>query len=500
MRLDGLLGDEERLGDLGIREPVGRHAGDSSLARGQGVNAGAPRTARPAPCGAELLPSASGQRPGSAGVGQIEGRAQRLAGSGALAHAPDGGAEIRQGSRVLEPGRRAFERLDRLLEQRQALCAPLDQAERVQCHPDRAGRSPGAGIEERSLRPHAGVLRVGRRQSGGAEHGRRERRVGVPPGVPLCRPFELSLPAGEIALLDEQTPARMHDCIERDVLVGLPIGHSAVGEEARRGLELAAVDERLEDVAEHRGRHGEPALRERQLGATARVRLCLYQRSLPGEQPAAPAGGEGEARGGAPPARVIERLIEDPPGGVHSVGEHENADREEERRRLAVGVLEQPAGAERALRRLGHRIRRLLAEEGVEVRLCREQTSLVGGRAAKPSAVALEPLSRPAPPRSIETRAGHEARLHCQCQLRVRLGKVVVCTLPKQVGLLLAADRLQRDSLLAGARCSSARIAADPQPLLEMLGRRRRLSRVDLRRRQIEKNRGPLGNRWRLRQ
>src|SRR3712207_9283960 len=35
VRLDGLRGDEERLRDLGVRQPLGRHLRDPPLARGQ---------------------------------------------------------------------------------------------------------------------------------------------------------------------------------------------------------------------------------------------------------------------------------------------------------------------------------------------------------------------------------------------------------------------------------------------------------------------------------
>ncbi len=49
VRLDGLRGDEERLRDLAVRLPVGRHLGDPPLARGERVDSAANEATGPRP-------------------------------------------------------------------------------------------------------------------------------------------------------------------------------------------------------------------------------------------------------------------------------------------------------------------------------------------------------------------------------------------------------------------------------------------------------------------
>src|SRR4051795_2442777 len=79
VRLHGLLGHEQGLGDLGVRHAVGGHGCNSALAGGERVGSRHPRPPRPPARRPQLLAGAFRERPGPARVGEVERTAQLIA-------------------------------------------------------------------------------------------------------------------------------------------------------------------------------------------------------------------------------------------------------------------------------------------------------------------------------------------------------------------------------------------------------------------------------------
>jgi hypothetical protein len=80
VRLDGLPGHEQPLGDIRVAEAGRRQLGDLTLARGQRLGAGRPLAARPRARGLQLRPCLLGERRRAGEEGDVEGVAKRLAG------------------------------------------------------------------------------------------------------------------------------------------------------------------------------------------------------------------------------------------------------------------------------------------------------------------------------------------------------------------------------------------------------------------------------------
>ena len=111
VRLDGLLGDEQRLGDLAVRASRGGELHDAQLAWGERVRAGAIGCPRPDADRGELGPRSALQGSGAAPRCQRERLEQGLAGGAPLSGGAERRTEVDQHARVLEPcGRRGQSR------------------------------------------------------------------------------------------------------------------------------------------------------------------------------------------------------------------------------------------------------------------------------------------------------------------------------------------------------------------------------------------------------
>jgi hypothetical protein len=81
VHLDRLWAEEERLGDLPVREAVPGHRRDPALARGEPVSFRGLRAAGAGPRGEQLGAGPFRNEGAVAGVGEVEPPAERLAGS-----------------------------------------------------------------------------------------------------------------------------------------------------------------------------------------------------------------------------------------------------------------------------------------------------------------------------------------------------------------------------------------------------------------------------------
>src|SRR4051794_37367067 len=115
---------EERLGDLAVGAPVGGHARDAQLARRERLDARDRPAARARAARLELVVRALGQRGRAAAVREVEAPAQRVAGGGALARAPQRGAEVDERPGPLERGGGAPEGGGSAVQARDGLLAP----------------------------------------------------------------------------------------------------------------------------------------------------------------------------------------------------------------------------------------------------------------------------------------------------------------------------------------------------------------------------------------
>src|SRR4051794_39398778 len=172
--LDGLHGDEERLGDLAVGEALGRELSHAALARGQGRGALPARAAGLGARGDELLADAAGEGGGSGGGGEVERAAQAVAGVGHRALLALEHPELAQRAGVLEAVARLLEDLRRL---GQAVGANggvgLGERGGAQRQAGRARRVGGAGQPELLGREGGGGVAVAEADGG-------DRRAGAP--------------------------------------------------------------------------------------------------------------------------------------------------------------------------------------------------------------------------------------------------------------------------------------------------------------------------------
>ena len=142
MLLDSLDGDEERLGDLLVAHLLGRHLRDPPLARRQRVQATEQDRARVRPGRRELLVPPCDQGGGAAPMRDVDPLAQKFPRLAATVAAPQQRPKVDERPRVLEPGWRIREHLDRLTQQHLACLSTLEQAEGAQRDADRARGAP----------------------------------------------------------------------------------------------------------------------------------------------------------------------------------------------------------------------------------------------------------------------------------------------------------------------------------------------------------------------
>src|SRR5262249_44631728 len=136
--LDGLLGDEQALGDLLVGLPRAGQAGNAQFAGGEVVAA-----AGGGPPGAGTGGEQFGQRAGLQGagaalMGQRQAFFQRLPGSGAVVGAAFGGAQFDQRQRQFQLSWGVAGQRDRLVQQR----CPVRAADGQPLHAQRAGQRP----------------------------------------------------------------------------------------------------------------------------------------------------------------------------------------------------------------------------------------------------------------------------------------------------------------------------------------------------------------------
>ena len=83
MNLDRARGDEERLGDVTVGQPLRRELGDTPLARRQGVGSGQGGASGPGTRHRQLGSGPGGKRMRSASVSEVQPPAKRVDGLGA---------------------------------------------------------------------------------------------------------------------------------------------------------------------------------------------------------------------------------------------------------------------------------------------------------------------------------------------------------------------------------------------------------------------------------
>src|SRR4051794_28140865 len=113
MRLDGLLGHEQRLGDLAIRHAVGRHARDPQLVRRELVALLRAGMARLLARRGELLLRPPGEHRRAGTQGELLALAQRLARLAAAPLPSQRSAQFDERAREVEARARAAEHGDR---------------------------------------------------------------------------------------------------------------------------------------------------------------------------------------------------------------------------------------------------------------------------------------------------------------------------------------------------------------------------------------------------
>ena len=138
--LDGVLGEEQRLGDAAVRLSGGGELGDAPLAGGQRVEPGDRGATGPGAAGQKLLAGAPLERGRPALVGQTERAAQRIAAGDAPPRAPERRAEIVQRVRELQRRVGLLKGCNGVLERRQPRRPALDDAAGAQRGADRRGQ------------------------------------------------------------------------------------------------------------------------------------------------------------------------------------------------------------------------------------------------------------------------------------------------------------------------------------------------------------------------
>ena len=106
MDLDRARGDEERLGDITVGQPLRRELADTPLARRQGVDPGQGVAPRSGTCDRQLGAGPGGKRMRSASVSEVQPPAKGVDGLGAPACPAERGAQVGEGPGSGKPGGR----------------------------------------------------------------------------------------------------------------------------------------------------------------------------------------------------------------------------------------------------------------------------------------------------------------------------------------------------------------------------------------------------------
>ena len=214
-----------------------------------------------------------GERAGAAPLGQLEPRLERTAGLGAAVGPPQGGAEVGEGAGVLEPRRRALEHVDAASRSRSTRSEPPSvERHRAQRDADPARRAPAPRPLEVVERHPARLLAV----AGSGERQRRCERQReasglAPPHSSSRRPnstrsSSASRPCpgpGGAARASSRYVARRPrlDLVAEAMVAQGPLG----------GVDLAALDQRLDQHAERERDPERNRVRREQLERRPRV-------------------------------------------------------------------------------------------------------------------------------------------------------------------------------------------------------------------------------------
>src|SRR6266540_3178513 len=255
---DRSLGDEERLRDLAVRRPFGRHLGHAPLARGQRLDAAQRDAPGTGAGGKELTLRTRGERRCAADRRQLDGLPKVLARVGAAVGPPQRRSQLHARLGVLELRRGAGNRLHRLLEQGEPALATLDQAGCTEGGAERPRGAPGAGQLDFLRRQPACLVWLAELEQGecGGRAPGDERWIAAADSVEAATGLEeLFGTSGRIAAKDAQSGAavakKKHalaietrlaegDACERGRrIVELSLFHQRVGEE-RRGVSVKA--------------------------------------------------------------------------------------------------------------------------------------------------------------------------------------------------------------------------------------------------------------------
>src|SRR5260370_8403369 len=140
MFLDGADSDDQVLGDLAVRQPLGGELGNATLAGGERFEPSQKNATGPGTGGAQLRLGLRGERTGAGAVSRGECLTKQIASVAAAVAATQQRTEIGESAGMLEPGVGALEHLDRLAEQRLA--------------PETTGGEPG-GAQRHPKRPRS---------------------------------------------------------------------------------------------------------------------------------------------------------------------------------------------------------------------------------------------------------------------------------------------------------------------------------------------------------
>src|SRR5262249_43071511 len=156
--LDRVLGHEEALSYFAVGHSLGGHTSDAQFRGREGVTTFGGVPARARTCRNELVVRARRDGVRTAGTGQLERLAQRLACVGASSDAAGCRPELEQRDRVLESPRRLLEPGDGLLEQLDPGLSRFDEAKRAQRNAERARCPEGAAALEFLTRQRTGLV------------------------------------------------------------------------------------------------------------------------------------------------------------------------------------------------------------------------------------------------------------------------------------------------------------------------------------------------------
>jgi hypothetical protein len=288
---------EQGLRDLRIAVPLGGELRDPALRGGQLLYPRALRVARPASRRPQLRPGVLGERVCAAALGQFEPLLERGPSLRALVCPTEGGSQIDEGARPLEPCRRVPQDFHSLAEAGGPAGASLGQRAGAQRHADAPGGSPATRSLEIFFSHPGGSLVVSdeseRDRSGRAPA--RRKWVGTTPALVAAAELEHVV---EPLIRSALGHAEQATCFEQ-VVAGAArrdlIAQTALAERALGGGELALLYQRLDQEAQ-REPDSEQAVCCEELERRSRIGLRSPDIPAPQGDPPAPAGRIGQLR------------------------------------------------------------------------------------------------------------------------------------------------------------------------------------------------------------